>query len=492
MTPWSQGWCEPLTVSAHTDTAVAAVEVLAAVPPLFGLDAWWGWQEHTLALILSRKPDGTPMYSTVVVIICRQNGKTTLLYVVVWIYLAMGYTILFTLHERQKAREKFEEISTALKAAVPDRYRVSRRSGAERTLDLITGGRLILATPDDAGGRSETADVVIVDEAAFIKPTFLRAARATTLTKPGAQVLLISSGGLETSHDLARSRAAAYTQIGLPEDQRTTGIIEYAAKPEPGLGALDVTDEELWERCIPTLDLPGGARREALRDALTNMSATDFAREYLSVWSANPLDIPIDSTIWADAAYDTPVDRDDLINVILAVDTSPDQTQTSIVIAGQHRATNKIWAALAVNGEGTAWLDTDLTALAKKWRPLEIVVDALSPAAATVDELTRRGYPSRTTSATTMSQACGLLVTALASASIMIQPDDTLTDAATTATRRPIGDTGWAFKRRHGTTTDITSVVALALSHHACRQHSYHGGHGETGAEILQPQTDHS
>ena len=460
---WSPGWVQPSAVSPHTSDAMDDVRTMRVMPPLFGLDHWWGWQEHTLALILSRRPDGTPMYRTIVVIICRQNGKTTLLYAVCWIYLAAGYTILFTLHERQKAREKWEEIAVALSSAAPARYAVSRRQGAERITDRTTGGAFILATPDDAGGRSETAEIVIVDEAAFISPRFLKAARATTLTRPEAQIILISSGGTETSEDLARSREAAHEQLPAPIERRTTGIIEYSAKLTPGVGKLDVSDESLWERCIPTLDLPGGARREGLRDELDNLPPADFAREFLSVWSGNPVEHPIGADLWETCLADEMPPRDQLINVVLAVDTDPDQTVTTITVAARHRESEEMWAAVAASAAGTGWVEADLVELARKWKPIKITVDALSPASGISERLRRAGRSVDLVSAATMARSCSHLVTALRAKQLRVVRDDELTAAALGAVRRPLGDTGWAFKRRHGTLTNITPVVSLAI-----------------------------
>ena len=460
---WSPGWAQPLSASPHTAAAYEDVRLLRCIPPLFGLDSWWGWQEHTLAIILSRDADGTPTYRTVVVIICRQNGKTTLLYCLAWVYLSAGHRILFTLHERQKAREKWEEVAVALTAAVPSRYHVSRRSGSERITDRRTGGFFALVTPDDAGGRSETADVLIVDEAAHISPRFLRAARSTTITRSDAQIILISSGGMVTSGDLGRSRAAAHEQLATP-DERSVGIIEYAAKVGAGLGGLDVHDELIWERCIPTLDLPGGARRDALRDELSALDPSDFAREILGVWDGSPTEAPITAGMWDRAAATVMPERADLINVCLGIDASPYQAHASIVVCGVSKTTHHQHAALAATGEGTGWLLEDVQALARKWRPMRIVADAMSPASSIVERLKRTGRSVELTTGPVMARSCAHLVTALASDEMHAVSDDALTVAATTAVRRPLGDTGWAFHRRHGTDTDITPVVALALA----------------------------
>ena len=466
---WSPGWVPPLTVSPHTADAYHDVQLLRTLPPVFGLEQWWGWQEHTLALLLSRDASGLPTYATVVVIICRQNGKTTLLYVAAWVWLTAGLLVSFTSHERQKAREKWEEVVVALMTVSPRRYRVSRRPGSERLTDLRTGGRFDLVTPDDAGGRSDTYDVVVVDEAAHISPRYLRAAQATMLTRPDAQVVLISSAGHEESEDLDRAREAAVAQQPLPIEARSSGIIEFSAKDTAGLGNIDVRDESIWERCIPTLDLPGGARREALRTAVDALSAPVFAREFLGVRSGSPESAPITRDIWTRALADQMPPWDQLTNVVVAADCDPDQTSGAVAVAAVHTATGQMWAALAAHDSGTSWIEGDTLALARRRRARKTVIDAATPAAAMAARLDRGGARVDLTSAQEMARSCAALVTMLHGRSISIVADDALTAAATGASRRPIADAGWAFRRRTNSVLDITPIVAVALAAAAAR-----------------------
>jgi len=462
---WGPGWAPPATASPLTPVDVERARRIADAFPVFGIDRPWGWQWHTLAVVAAQR-DGIPVYSTVTVIICRQNGKTMMLFLVVLERLTRGHVVIFTLHERQKAREKWEDIAVALTAAAPQRFKVSRAPGREKITDRLTGGVCALVTPDDAGGRSHTADCVIVDEAAHIKPAFLAAARATMLTRPTAQVIMISSGMVDTSEDLADARDAAYEDLLKPVEDRRFGVVEWAAKTTPGHEGLDLDDEDLWARCIPTLGLPGGARIDAVRDNRRAMPPADFAREFLSVPSGSPLAPPITDSLWAECHTAVLPPVAELRHRVLAVETSPDQAFSSIVIAGIYD--NTVHAALLANGDGDAWLWTAMSDAARESRPERIIIDALSPAAGHVARL--RAQAARdihVSNATDMARSCAALMTMLTSGGIRIVGDDALTLAALSAIRRPIADAGWAWKRRDGSPVDVTPLVALSLAAHA-------------------------
>jgi len=456
------GWVPPATASDISQGALQYAMILGQRSPLFGIDRPWGWQIHTLAMFNDRKPDGSFRYRKCAVIICRQNGKTTLLFFHILDRLSLGRTILFTLHERQKAREKWEEVAKALTAAVPSRFDVSKRIGSEQVTDLYTGGKFRLVTPDDAGGRSDTADDIIVDECAHIKPSFLKAAEASTLTKPHAQTIQISSGMTDKSEDLAATREAAYQDLSKPAAEQGFGVLEWAAKTTVGIGNIDIYDEAVWHQCIPTLGLPGGATLEGIRDLSRKMPPVDFARECLSIPTGSPLLPPITSSIWDKCRIKRLPKLADLRNKILAVDTSPNQTQTSIVIAAMRG--EKIYAGILANDYGDDWLLNTLIRLVRKVQPLKVLIDAKSPAAQVSDRIERRGWEVELTGPHYMAKSCAAVYTNMSSGRLRVVEDDVMSAAALGAIKRDIADSGWAWNRRSGSNLDITPLVCLSLA----------------------------
>jgi len=468
--PWRDvGWTPPRFASPVSTTAVQMAKTLGALMPIWGIDAPWGWQQHFWALVLDHV-DGEPRYRTVAVMITRQNGKTVALYPLMWWWLESGLRVLFTLHQRLAGAEKWDQIVTALMSADPERYRVRRRLGAQRLTHRNTGGFLALVTPDDAGGRSETADVIVIDEAAHISPAFLPAARAATLTRVDAQVVMISSGITSQSVDMSAGRERAIAE--LPDPERTAGILEWSASEGPGPAGLDLSDEAMWHRWIPTLGAPGGARIEAVREAFRDETAEVFAREYLSVPSVSSISPPISPAMWQACSIECGPERDEMHSVVLGVDVGPRQAWGAIVAVGWMRDGSGLVVEVCSHDEGDAWLLDDLCLAARRLRPVEIVADRLSPAAAVAPSLELRGWVMRLGGATDMARACARTFTAINSESVRIVQDDALTVASLGAVRRVIADVGWAWDRRPDSGLDISPLVAMSLAvelacHHA-------------------------
>jgi len=459
--PWRDvGWTRPRFASPVSSESVEMAKTLGVLMPVWGIDEPWGWQQQFWALVLDRV-GGEPRYKTVVVTITRQTGKTVALYPLMWWWLETGQRVLFTLHQRLAGAEKWDQIATALMAVQPEKYRIRRRLGAQRLTHRGTGGFLALVTPDDAGGRSETGDVIVIDEAAHISPMFLPAARAAKLTRVDAQVVMISSGITDQSIDMSISRERAIAE--LPYAERTAGILEWSASEGPGAAGLDLGDEALWARWIPTLGAVGGARIEAVREAFRDDSAEVFAREYLSVPSASSISPPISTAMWSGCSIESGPERDEMHSVVLGVDVGPQQAWGAIVAVGWMRDGSGLVAELCAHGEGDAWLLDDICLAARRLRPVEIVADQRSPAAAVAPSLQLRGWMMRLGGATDMARACARTFTSLTSGAVRVVQDDALTVAALGAVRRVIADVGWAWDRRPDSGLDISPLVALSL-----------------------------
>lgn len=472
---WGPGWCPPLTVTpSHHSHRTLLASFDRVVPHVLGqADATpWGWSRHVVSVGTAVRRDGTPVLRTMAVIAPRQSAKTTMLIALKVIWWQLGLRVAFTLHERGMAREKFLLFADVVERLAGPRARISRANGHEVVRDRAGGGLVRLVTPDADGGRSDTYDVVVIDEAAFIRPAFLGAVRPAMVTRPRSQIWMVSSAGTEASDDLARAAADARSQIPLPAGQRTAGIYELGA---PADARHD--DESVYARCIPTLGHRGGVRIEALRDDRATMGPDEFAREYLGRWTVRVTEVPIAEARWREARVEQLPPRDELHRVTLGVDVAPDQSMASIVICAIHRDAGTAWAMLAVCDDGDGWVVAEARKLARLWRATEVVGDAIA-AGTLLGRLDRAGTAVHVVTETGMSQACAGLVTELGMREIHVVADDTLTAAALTAQRRPLGDRGWAFRKRADrddrravrSAPDITSVVALALGVHRSRQ----------------------
>ena len=449
---WGPGWVEPRHATELVEPDERMMRLVTSLSPMVGVGTLWGWQLHTLTLGLTRKPSDygsvTFRYRTIVVVVSRQNGKTTLANVRMLFGLLRGEQIGFTQQDRQKGREKFldfaDYVEDALKGAV-----IKKRLGEESI--RYGKGRVRLLTPDRTGARGPTLDTCVVDEAAYISAAFMAAIRPTMSTREDAQIWMLSSAGDAQSTELARARATGRAQLKNPEG--STALLEFGVERD-----CDYSDEANWRRAVPTLGLRGGARFEALRDDYTNMDKFDFAREYLGVWSEDSLDKPIAADSWADAQLP---DLDGLHSIVCAIDAAPDSSCAAIAIAGL-LPDGKPAAALATFDDGDDWLEERLGRLWERWAPTRLIVDGRNPAARMRPLWQNRGYEVRINGASATAASCAEFASLLTQRQVKVANDENLTAAALTASRRSVAE-GWAFDRR-GQGPPIAPLMAVALA----------------------------
>ena len=461
---WGPGWVAPLSVTPPSGLP-SALPIADSLTAGLGLPFLWGWQRQCLAVALERV-DGHWKYRTIVVVVSRQNGKTTMIGIRVLIGLMLGEKMMFAQHDRQKGREKWIEIADLIEAHFGSEVSVHRRLGDEHVRHRTTGAIFKLVTPTSAGARSFTADTVFIDESAFISPEFISALRPTMVTREGAQIWMVSSAGTDKSWDLARARNAALTQLTMPAKDRTYVIVEWGITKADNW-ALETT----WAKAIPTLGHKGGALLSALRDDFEGMALEDFGREYLGVWTGNPLDTPIDQLTWTTCQLDV---MPEMTQVVLAVDTDPQQRWASIALAGL-LPDGMTGVALASHQNGDSWLPEHLTRAYQRHRPVNLVIDGRSPAASLAAKWKAKGRPVHITTATEMAASCAGFVSLLRGDGLRVARDDTLTAAAMSAVRRPVAE-GWAFNRRSDSEAPISPIVAAALASHRRETHPVHPG----------------
>ena len=458
---WAErpGWCEPRTATVRCPHRRSLEPRVEGYAPLFGFDAFWGWQHHVLGPALELDPDGTWHYRTVVVIVGRQSGKTTgLLALRAFIGLMRGEKIAFSAQNRVFGREKWEEIVDCLAAMMGPQLRVSKRIGSEMAR-VPGGGVFRLVTPTSRGARSFTCDTILADEAAYIPTEYLAAARPTMVTRANAQIWLVSSAGGDASEDLARGRAAGHADLRLGVGEGRTAVFEWGAKQGDDYG-----DHGLWERCMPTLGQPGGARWEALISDWKEMSATDFAREYLGVWDVDPLDRPLGSDVWS--AVQT-ADVGELESIVFGLDVAPDQSSASLAACGRIPGSDRFGIRLLFHGAGDDWVPAELEAAWRRFKPMSLVVDERTPAAAFLTRCEQDGKECVRTTTSGLTAACAGIVTRATLKEIDVHHDDVLTNAALSACRRSVAN-GWAFDRRKLSdgrpAPPISPIVAAALA----------------------------
>jgi hypothetical protein len=331
------------------------------------------WQEWLLEHALELNPDGTFRFRNVVVLVARQNGKSTLSQVLSLFALYVLHTdlVLGTAQDLDTAEEVWEgalEIieetpRLAAKAAKPIRV------NGKKTIRLLSGERYKVKAANRGAGRGLSSDLIMLDELReHTSWDAWGAITKTTIARDNAQVWALSNAGDASSIVLRHLRAKAHQQLGDPDgiadavdDQvpdelddleddfpdDSLGIFEWSAAP-----GCDVGDRDAWRQANPSLGYTITER------TIASAQATDpdwvFRTEVLCQWSEGSLVGPFPPGAW-----EAGTDSESRIGAdsprAWCVDVSHDRGMAYIAVAG-YREDGDPHVEVVAQRAGTAWV----------------------------------------------------------------------------------------------------------------------------------------
>lgn len=198
---------------AHDHGTTLGFQAIAFSEDVLGIELL-GWQKWWLIHALELNPDGSFRFSTILTLVARQNGKTTLLKVVsLWfLYLKHGFLVLGVAQDLKIARESWQgavqlaENTPALEPEIVD----VRRTNGEQCLTIAGYRRYMISAATRSAGRGLSVDLLIMDELREQRTTEAWAALAnTTMARSNALIVGISNQGDDQSVVLNALRAAA-------------------------------------------------------------------------------------------------------------------------------------------------------------------------------------------------------------------------------------------------------------------------------------------
>lgn len=283
------------------------------------------WQRHWLIHALELRPGGGYRFRTVLTLVGRQNGKTTLCKVLaLWaMYLGRARMVLGAAQSLDIAREAWAG-AVELAEDVPElRDEIApngiRRANGEQCLTLTSGARYRIAAATRGAGRGLSVDLLVLDELREQRNTDAWAALSkTTMARPDALIVGISNAGDDESVVLNALRSAA-----LAETDPTIGLFEWSA---PDGCALD--DMSAVAQACPGLGRT--ITESAVRSALATDTPAVFRTEILCQ-HVDALDAAVDPAGWAacaDPGGSLAAVRD---RVVLCVDVAPDGRHVTLV-----------------------------------------------------------------------------------------------------------------------------------------------------------------
>lgn len=413
------------------------------------------WQRQVLDVALEYT-NGVPAYRTVVVTVPRQNGKTTLLWaLMLWRALQWpNQEIVATAQTGQEAMEKWRDYV----AFVDEQDAVSplidniRRSNGTELLRWHNGSRHRTRPPTAKAGHGLTIDLAIIDEAWALKDeVVLQTFRPAMVTRPGAQLWIVSTAGTRESLLLKRHVELGRAAIEAGKDK---GIAYFEWSAPEGMAADDV---EAWRLAMPAL---GETINEAIIRAdfeSAAMTPSEWERAYLNRWTE------ADNQVVTSAAWYQCLDNEAAPGnpLWLGIDMTPERDAAAISAAGWYG--DQVAIELIAHHAGTEWLSHRVNEILAQHDIAGIVLDGTGPAASIVDEintkvdvLTHRG----------IQHASAQFYDAILYRRLAVRPHEDLTRSVKSARQYGNGDL-WRWGRKGA--SDVSSLIAATCAYYQCR-----------------------
>ena len=338
-----------------------AVEVLG-----IDLMPWQRWLYiHALELL----PSGEFRFRTVVVLVARQNGKSTFAQILAlfFMYVRGVALVIGTAQNLDVAEEVWAgavDLAQETEELAEEIKRVNQTNG-KKALELYGGIRYKVQAANRRGGRGLSGDLVLLDELREHQTWQAWAAiTKTTLARALAQVWGLSNAGDSTSVVLRHLRMKGHAAAGDPDGivaeaalvapegveevgDDSIGLFEWSARPDRDRG-----DRKGWAEANPALGYTITER--AIAAAYGTDPVDVFWTEVLCQWGSADTAGPFPPGSWAAGKDDASEIADDS-RLAWCVDVSADRGAAHIAVAGV-RFDGDLHAEIAATGPGVDWL----------------------------------------------------------------------------------------------------------------------------------------
>lgn len=393
------------------------------------------WQKWLLIHMLELLPDNSLRFRTVVVLVARQNGKSTLSQVLgLWFMYVYGIAlVLGTAQDLDTAEEVWEgavnlamevdEEDNPIRPELFDLVDKVVQVNGKKALVLKTKKRWKVKAANRRAGRGLSGDVIFLDELREHQSwDAWGSITKTTIARAFALILCMSNAGDSTSIVLRHLRKLAHDALGDPdgivaadendlyaeepteeeleefdddaaellEDDETLGIFEWSARPDRG-----VHDRDGWCEANPSLGYT--IQERTLASAAKTDPEWVFRTECMCQWPGGTLSGPFPPMSWEAGRWapDRPSDIPPKIvgKVKACVTMSHDRKTTSIVLAG-YREDGLPQVEVATQRAGTAWVKGWFTEDRPSRKRIECITGLKAgPEGALLKELEEAGLP---------------------------------------------------------------------------------------------------
>lgn len=332
------------------------------------------WERWLLIHSLELLDDGGFRFRTVVLLVARQNGKSTVLQILsLWMMYVLAVRLVIGTAQNLDVAEEQWEAAVEIAEEVPDLAdeigQVSRVNG-KKFLKLTSGERYKVAAASRRGGRGLSGDLVILDELREHQSwDAWGAVTKTTMARAQAMVWAASNAGDVSSIVLRHLRMQAHETVGDPDgiiaaaktyvadpelevdadlevDSDDLAIFEWSAPP-----GCDIGDRDGWAQANPSLGYTITER------AIAAAAKTDpewvFRTEVLCQWLDSTREGPFPAGAW-EGCLDPDSQIADGSDLAWCVDVSWDRSTAHIAVAGW-RDDGRPHVEVVASRTGTEW-----------------------------------------------------------------------------------------------------------------------------------------
>lgn len=421
------------------------------------------WQKYAADVIGEIGADGLPRWPMVIISVPRQSGKSTLVKSVA-VHRALtkpNARVWLTAQTGQDAADLWNECRESIgRSPLAPLFQARKARGSEDLVVPMLGSHFRPHPPGPEKLHGKQSDLNILDEGwVFDEATadeLMQAIVPTQATRPGAQVIIISTMGTAAStwfHGLCAKARAGDPEIALLEwgisDGDDPADLQTVAAAHPAYGYT------LTEKSLSTGFSKMGGKINQFARAYGNRATGAMERlipegVYQAAKSTTDL-IPEDARVCFAAAADV------------------DRTEAVIAAGWYNPQTGVVYGEIIDRRPGITWCAKRLAELVEKHDNAGIMIDPASPAGTIADDLKRADIPLLDMTARDLITACQLFWDSItATPPTMRLPEDPALDTAVDlVAKRNIGD-GWVWARR-GLGGSVAPLEAITLAQYAAR-----------------------
>jgi hypothetical protein len=411
------------------------------------------WQKWWLLHALELDGSGGFRFRTILTLVGRQSGKTTLLKIVAAWMMFMGRArlVLGAAQSLDIAREAWAGVVELAEADPELAAEIApngvRRANGEQCLTLVNGARYRISAATRSAGRGLSVDLLILDELREHRDWAAWSALSkTTIARPNGLIVAISNAGDDQSAVLNALRESA-----LAGADPSVGVFEWSA-PD----GCELDDVQAWAQGSPGLGRTITAG--AIRSALATDPPAVFRTEVLCQ-RVETLDAAVPAAAWRDCADPSATLDGHRDRVAACLDVAPDGAHVTLAAAAvlpDGRCRVEVVAAWSSPGQARA----ELAGLLVRVKPRAVGWFPGGPGAALAADLA--GVRNAEEIRGDVTAVCQGFAEQVSARRVLHNADPLLTAHVSAAQKLYQGD-GWRFARRDVGHVDAAYAAAGAV-----------------------------